>query len=339
MDCLSNLPTTKDSFGISAAALQRLHLPPTKWVIPEVLPSGLTILAGTPKAEKSWLALDLALSVSTGSPFLGHMPRPDSVVYFALKDSYSRVQKRINLILSGRPAPAALRLIFSLERDRLIADLRCVISDFKPCLIVVDTIGRLGLATGNTYDRVYEELSAFKQLADDAHIGIVTVTHTRKQPATDPFTQILGSTALAGAVDTLWVMMRIRAPSENTHLYITGRDIEEQDLLLRFEGHRWELTDTSDHIESTPLFQFLFQLGSFHGLSSSLCGEYLVYCASRNLPNNLSSENTIVSFGRQLRQMIPLLQAQGRVIMIEHSKLGNMVSISSGQEGSKDKSM
>lgn len=313
--------------GITAAALQLLRLPPTKWIVPMLLPAGLTVLAGMPKAGKSWLTLDLALSIATGSPFLGQMPRPDRIVYFALEDSLSRVQTRTNLILGGKPAPAALRLIFSLECDRLIADLRHVISEFKPCLIVVDTIGRLGMATGNSYGRVYDELSALKRLADDSHIGIVAVTHTRKQPASDPFSQILGSTALAGVVDTMWVMMRMRSPSENTHLYITGRDVEEQDLLLRFESHRWEL-DSCCRNEASPLFQFLYSLGSFDGLSSSLCCDYLVYCTAHGIQNNLSPENTTVSFGRQLREMIPLLQAQGRVLKIQHTKTGNRVTIS-----------
>jgi RecA-family ATPase len=42
------------------------QLPPIQWAIPEILPEGLTLLAGKPKLGKSWLALAMALAVASG---------------------------------------------------------------------------------------------------------------------------------------------------------------------------------------------------------------------------------------------------------------------------------
>jgi len=45
--------------------------PPIRWIVPDVLPEGATILAGRPKLGKSWMALDMALAVARGAYCLG----------------------------------------------------------------------------------------------------------------------------------------------------------------------------------------------------------------------------------------------------------------------------
>ena len=71
------------------------ELPPTRWAIPEILPEGLTLLAGKPKLGKSWLALSAALSIASGGVALGTQPviRGD-VLYLALEDNARRLQAR-----------------------------------------------------------------------------------------------------------------------------------------------------------------------------------------------------------------------------------------------------
>src|SRR5260370_310764 len=63
-------------------------LPPTRWAIPEILPEGLTLLAGKPKLGKSWLALSAALSIASGGVALGAQPvTQGDVLYLALEDT------------------------------------------------------------------------------------------------------------------------------------------------------------------------------------------------------------------------------------------------------------
>ena len=47
------------------------EFPPIRWVVPDVLPEGVTILAGKRKLGKSWLAMDLCLGVAQGGAVLG----------------------------------------------------------------------------------------------------------------------------------------------------------------------------------------------------------------------------------------------------------------------------
>ena len=63
---LGQKPTT-----FTAKQLEDMELPPTKWIIPELIPAGLTLLAGRAKSGKSFLALQLALSVALGEDICG----------------------------------------------------------------------------------------------------------------------------------------------------------------------------------------------------------------------------------------------------------------------------
>jgi RecA-family ATPase len=55
--------------------------------VPGIVCEGLSLLAGPPKVGKSWLSLDLALSVAGGGKAFGAIPvQPGPVLYLALED-------------------------------------------------------------------------------------------------------------------------------------------------------------------------------------------------------------------------------------------------------------
>ena len=60
-------PTPKlESLLKSAAVLRTKTFVPLRWIVPQYLPEGLTILGGKPKIGKSWQALDMATAVASG---------------------------------------------------------------------------------------------------------------------------------------------------------------------------------------------------------------------------------------------------------------------------------
>ena len=71
----------------SARDLQEEQLPPIKWVVVEMIPQGLALLASPPKYGKSWWVLDLCLSVSAGDRFMNHGTEKTECLYLALEDS------------------------------------------------------------------------------------------------------------------------------------------------------------------------------------------------------------------------------------------------------------
>lgn len=79
--------TTKLPKVISAEDLLSTPIPPTKWIIPGLLPVGLALFAGPSKAGKSWLTLWLCLQVAQGKPVWGREIESRTVLYLSLEDA------------------------------------------------------------------------------------------------------------------------------------------------------------------------------------------------------------------------------------------------------------
>jgi len=109
------------SHVFTAAALRTMAFPPVSYIVPGIIPEGLTILAGRPKIGKSWMALDLAIGIATGKPVLGgvHVEQGD-VLYCCLEDNPRRLQRRITKLLSlfGNEWPERLTLATRWRRRR-----------------------------------------------------------------------------------------------------------------------------------------------------------------------------------------------------------------------------
>lgn len=74
---------------------------PPRWLVKGVWTYGSCgFIAGQPKSFKSWMALDLALSVATGSLFLGHfnVVQPGPVLYVQEEDGLPTLKTRKNKI-------------------------------------------------------------------------------------------------------------------------------------------------------------------------------------------------------------------------------------------------
>lgn len=80
---------------IDADTLQSTAYEPVSFVVDDLLPRGLHLLAGAPKIGKSWLALWLRLCAAQGKPLWTFATRPCEVLYLCLEDSFQRIQSRL----------------------------------------------------------------------------------------------------------------------------------------------------------------------------------------------------------------------------------------------------
>ena len=91
-------------------------IPAPRPIVEGLLHEGMLLFGGKSKRGKSWLMLDLALSVATGNPVWRHFEvrEPQPVLYIALEDSRARIQRRLQEIRPGRQnqrqAAASLQL-------------------------------------------------------------------------------------------------------------------------------------------------------------------------------------------------------------------------------------
>lgn len=175
---------------------------PIEFVVDNLLAQGLYILAGAPKVGKSWLALDMCLSIAKGEKVLGQQTTQGTALYLCLEDSYVRIQNRLYEI-TDEPAE---RLYFVIMSEAIGNGLEEQITDFKNehydlKVVFIDTLQKVRNESESGYGTDYKELSVMKALADKLEITIVVVHHTRKCADSDPFNMISGSTGLSGCVD------------------------------------------------------------------------------------------------------------------------------------------
>ena len=240
----------------TAAALRAKSFPPISYVVPDLIPEGLSIIAGRPKIGKSWLALDLCIAVSAGRMCLGErQPVQGDVLYAALEDNPRRLQRRIDKLLSPFGAQWPERLTLATSWRRLdkggVEDIaQWTESVAEPRLCILDTLaGVRPIRTREGYTEDYKSVAALHRMAKERDgLGVLALHHTRKMEAEDPIDTISGTLGLPGCVDTALVVART---SKGTTLYVRGRDIEEAEYAIIFDKHscRWSILGNASDVQ------------------------------------------------------------------------------------------
>ena len=199
---------------INAEDLQNRTYEPTPFLVDELIPEGLHILAGAPKIGKSWLELWLCLRVAQGQPLWNFTTVQGEVLYLSLEDSFQRIQTRLFDLTEDAPPT----LHFAIMADTLRHGLEQQIEQFlaehpTTKLVVIDTLQRVRSAGGdsNLYANDYQDVGLLKQLADQHHIAILLIHHLRKLHDDDPMNMISGSTGLSGAADSTSSCKKVHA--------------------------------------------------------------------------------------------------------------------------------
>lgn len=250
---------------------------PIEFVVDDLIAQGMYILAGAPKVEKSWLALNICLSVAKGEKVLGQETVQGTALYLCLEDSYARIQTRLYEI-TDEPTES---LHFAVMSESIGSGLEEQIENFKKehCdlkVVFIDTLQMIRESTDSSYGSDYKELSVLKSLADKLEIAIVVVHHTRKCSDSDPFNMISGSTGISGCVDGSMVLIENKRGSRQAKLHCVGRDIENAEINLQFGSDlkKWIVTDepseskSKDNIFLAALYIYLQKNIDFAGTTS-----------------------------------------------------------------------
>ena len=259
---------------MTAEQLQSAPYAPVPFLVDELIPEGLHILAGAPKIGKSWLALWLCLCIAQGQPLWNFAVTQGEVLYLSLEDSYRRIQSRLFDLTEDAP----LTLHFAIMADTLKHGLEQQIEQFlteHPAtkLVVIDTLQRVR-GTGsdsNLYANDYQDIGLLKKLADRQQIAILLIHHLRKLHDDDPMNMISGSTGLSGAADSTFVLQKSSRLANIASLHCTGRDIPDRTLKLEFgeEDHVWKLLEDSKTCSSASKISALQLVHLFSALLSA----------------------------------------------------------------------
>jgi hypothetical protein len=178
-----NLPTVR--------AHRLAEQPPARrWLIDELwADEAVGIVGGEPKCCKSFLALDMAVSVAGGVPCLRRFAPAQTgrVLLFAAEDALHVVRQRLAgiALAAGRTLPdldihviTAPSVRLDVERDR--EALLETIAELRPKLLVLDPFVRLHRIDENLSGEVAPLLAYLRELQRRFHVAVALVHHARK---------------------------------------------------------------------------------------------------------------------------------------------------------------
>ncbi|HPM11555.1 MAG TPA: AAA family ATPase, partial [Paludibacter sp.] len=234
---------TRPQVGDFQVAIRvEMDLPPQRHLVNGILAVGCNLLAGKPKTCKSWLALQIAISVALGRPLFGCIKvERKGVLYLALEDNKRRLRERLSLALPESEVPE--NLFFEIEYERASSGGLTRIKNFLKStpgigLVIVDTLARfrdIPKSNKNTYYEDTEAIVGLKKIAEEFQVAILIIHHLRKYDGTeDPFDNISGTTGLTGATDANMVL-ELDKRSRIATLHIEGKDVEKQEIEMKFD--------------------------------------------------------------------------------------------------------
>lgn len=151
--------------------------------------SAVGVLGGPPKCGKTWLGLDLAISVASGTPCLDTFPvdNPGRTMLYLAEDSLHTARQRIEGICLHRGLDIQSLDLFLITEPALRIDregdlhkLSAALTQLNPRLLVLDPFVRLHRRDENSSAEVSALLGDLRLLQRTHNLAIVLVHHARK---------------------------------------------------------------------------------------------------------------------------------------------------------------
>lgn len=252
--------------------LVTLAIPRPSWIVHNIWTRGsVGFISGQPKSYKSYLGLDMSISVAIGAPFLGHNQfntgQARRVLYLQEEDTLSLVLQRAEQIVEGRspthhwhgvlttlsengrsvlswgPPMPILGLALHVRTGFVVSDpawqawLDEMIAAENIELVVIDTLG----ATAGVIDldkaSVINEgvLHPLKEIAERNDCAIAVVHHNRKSNAdSDRAGQsMLGSTALHAWTESALYVRNVDRSNSSAVLTVERENKQAEDMVFR----------------------------------------------------------------------------------------------------------
>jgi hypothetical protein len=234
--------------------------PPVEAIVEDLIYPGFTILVARPKAGKSWLTLQMALSVARGAPLAKWLrAKQGRVLYLALEEPRQRTTARMRKLYRGGELALEnldnIRFVYETPAMAAggLARLDATLAAWPAQLVVIDTVRAFARSMDretNVVQRDYLQSNLLRQLADKHRVAIIGVDHTRKAPG-DVIDTVIGTTGVTAGCDAVCGM--VRTPNGDTVLTSRGREHEELNYAMRFSNDPndfgWEIYGSGEEAQ------------------------------------------------------------------------------------------
>jgi len=182
---------------------------PTEWLVEGLFPAvGTSLVGAAPKVGKSVLTRQLCAFAQIGIPFLGRDVKAGNALYFSTQERAGPIVdhfRSLGCTEETMPAVIAGERFDPRNAMARLAQTVAAMPDLK--LVVLDMIGEfLPLKDGNDYQEMLEKFAPLRRLAEECKLHLCVTTHTKKVQTENPVHAVMGSQAIAGAVDQVVIL-------------------------------------------------------------------------------------------------------------------------------------
>ncbi len=249
---LENLP-------VQRAAELDVQPPEQSWLIQDLWGlAAVGIIGGAPKCCKSFLGLDMALSVASATPCLGRftVQAPGPALVFLAEDSLPAVRARLEGLCAHRHLDIQALDLYVITAPSLRLDqgpdrqlLEAMLARLKPRLVLLDPLVRLHRLDENSAADISRLLGFLRDLQRTYGSAIVLVHHASKKHRAQPGQALRGSSDLHAFGDSNAYLARKQDQLILTCEHRAARAPEPitLELVSTAEGHQAHLEVRSEH--------------------------------------------------------------------------------------------
>ena len=246
-------------YTITMEELYDTAFPPKVPIVDGLIYNGTYLFVGAPKVGKSFFMAQLGYHVSMGISLWDYKVNQGSVLYLALEDDFSRLQKRLSKMFGME---STSNFYFATMSKSLNEGLEEQLSKFMKehadtKLIMIDTLQKIREVGGDrySYSSDYDIVTKLKQFSDKHNVCVLVVHHTRKLQSEDSFEMISGTNGLLGAADGAFIMQKKKRTDNIAVLDIAGRDQADQKLTIEFDREHcvWNFKRAETELWKEPI--------------------------------------------------------------------------------------
>jgi hypothetical protein len=192
--------------------------PEDRWLIESLWGrQAVGLLGGGAKSLKSWLGLDLAVSVASGTPALDRfrVEAPGRALVYLAEDRHAQVRTRLEAICRHRRLEIAeldlaviTEAVVRLDTHRDQERLRATLEHLRPRLLLLDPLVRLHSCDENSSQDISRLLGYLRELQRTFDLALVLVHHTNKKSYAQPGHCLRGSSDLHAFGDSNAYLLR-----------------------------------------------------------------------------------------------------------------------------------
>lgn len=235
------------------------EIPKVDWIVDGLVAPGVGTIASPPKYGKSFLMLQLAVSISEGFDFLGFNTKRSTVLYYDLEFGEDATARRMEKMY-GKSFRDFDNIVYFGKNDNVgyldnssnnfIHNMEtALLKNPNTRLVIIDVINSIippETKQSNTADggkqAVYDEMKKLQAIVKKYGIAIIVVDHTRKgKDADDPFNDINGSIGKVAASDFIWVLRKQSRFADEGIMYCQSKEGASKELIMHKDPQnlRW----------------------------------------------------------------------------------------------------